>query len=81
MERAWKDMFGRWNRGNLESEGVYDFNASYKLVRPDHPVIHLLRHNESLIGFSLGEPSGCMYKIPEDALTACCRVLREKVMQ
>ncbi len=82
-KELWDAEFARWNRDNLGDEGVYrDANWKYVLVRNDHPVMKLLRHNEDLLGCKIGDPpvGGCMYKVSEMVFKSCCTTLLDKVM-
>lgn len=82
---AWRQQYGKWNKNNLESEGILDVNNQpYVFVHMDHPAIGLLRHNADIIGCDIDQQhkiDGQYYRITRQVLGECCRTLRSKVLK
>ena len=82
--QAWRQQYGRWNKTNLESEGVIDVPGQpYAFVHMEHPAIGLLRHNSESIGCDVDNMPKIdkqFFKLSRQILASCCNTLRTKVL-
>jgi hypothetical protein len=80
----WREKFSKWNKTNLESEGVMDVpNHPYIFVHMDHPVIGVLRYNADLIGCDIDKQpkmDGQWFKITRQVMNTCCHTVRTKIL-
>jgi hypothetical protein len=81
---AWRQQYGKWNKANLESEGVIPIpNQTFCFVHCDHPVVGLLRHNCDLIGCDVDKMprmDGQWIKLTRQVMNECCKTLRTQVL-
>lgn len=77
-------MFPTFNADNLHTNGVLDMhNCPYVFVNQSHPVIHLLRQNESLLGVSIDtvpKMDNEWYKLARPLMTSCCTTVTQDVL-
>ena len=80
----WRLKFSKWNRSNLESEGVIPVpNHSYLFVHQDHPAIGVLRYNADQISYDLEKQpkiDGQFYKVSRQLFAESCNTLRTQVL-
>lgn len=81
---AWRNQYGKWNKQNLEKEGVIDVpNQPFYFVHMSHPAIGLLRHNQDMIGCDLDKMTLVdkqWFKITRQVMGECCKTLRSQVL-
>jgi hypothetical protein len=81
---AWRNQYGKWNKQNLEKEGVIDVpNQPFYFVHMSHPAIGLLRHNQDMIGCDLDKMTLVdkqWFKITRTVMGECCKTLRSQVL-
>lgn len=77
-------MFPTFNSENLQTHGVLDMqNCPYVFVNQAHPVIHLLRQNEALLGVSIDsvpKMDNEWYKLARPLMTSCCTRVQKDVL-
>ena len=82
--QVWRQQYGKWNKANLETEGVLDVPGQpYVFVNLEHPMIGLLRHNQEMIGCDVDKMQridGRMLKISRQIMNSCCHTLRTKIL-
>jgi hypothetical protein len=80
----WHNLYSAWNASNLETHGVMDVpNQPFLFVHIDHPVIGLLRYNESLIGCNIDTQPKLekeYFKIAKQVMAECCQVIRNDIL-
>lgn len=81
---AWRQQYGKWNKQNLEKEGVIDIpNQPFYFVHMSHPAIGLLRHNADMIGCDIEKQPMVdkqWFKISRQVMGECCKTLRSQVL-
>lgn len=81
---AWRQQYGKWNKQNLEKEGVIDVpNQPFYFVHMSHPAIGLLRHNADMIGCDIEKQPMVdkqWFKISRQVMGECCKTLRTSVL-
>jgi len=81
---AWRQQYGKWNKQNLEKEGVIDIpNQPFNFVHMNHPVIGLLRHNQDMIGCDIEKQPMLdkqWFKLSRTVMSECCKTLRTQVL-
>lgn len=81
---VWRTQYSKWNKANLESQGVTRFPAnSYVYVHMSHPAIGVLRYNEKDLKTSvdaLERFEGDWLKVETKTFDACCHALRVNVL-
>ena len=81
---AWRQQYGKWNKQNLEKEGVIDIpNQPFYFVHMNHPVIGLLRHNQDMITCDVDKMPMVdkqWFKLSRQVLNECCKTLRQQVL-
>jgi hypothetical protein len=81
---AWRQQYGKWNKQNLEKEGVIDVpNQPFYFVHMSHPAIGLLRHNADMIGCDIEKQPMVdkqWFKITRQVMGECCKTLRSQVL-
>lgn len=81
---AWRQQYGKWNKTNLEKEGVLDIpNQPFYFVHMNHPVIGLLRHNQDMLTCDVDKMPMVdkqWFKLSRQVLNECCKTLRQQVL-
>jgi hypothetical protein len=81
---TWRQQYGKWNKANLEQEGVIAIpNQPFLFVHQTHPAIGMLRYNMDMIGCDVDKMpkmDGQWYKITRQVMTTCCNALRTQVL-
>jgi hypothetical protein len=81
---AWRQQYGKWNKQNLEKEGVIELpNQPFNFVHMNHPVIGLLRHNQDMIGCDIEKQPMLdkqWFKLSRTVMSECCKTLRTQVL-
>jgi len=81
---AWRQQYGKWNKANLEKEGVIDVpNQPFYFVHMNHPAIGVLRYNQDMIGCEVDKMPMVdkqWYKITRSVMGECCKTLRQQVL-
>jgi len=81
---AWRQQYGKWNKANLEKEGVIDVpNQPFYFVHMSHPAIGLLRCNQDMIGCEVDKMPVVdkqWFKITRTVMGECCKTLRSQVL-
>ena len=81
---AWRQQYGKWNKQNLEKEGVIELpNQPFNFVHMNHPVIGLLRHNQDMIGCDIEKQPMLdkqWFKLSRTVMGECCKTLRTQVL-
>jgi hypothetical protein len=80
----WRLKFSKWNKSNLESEGVIDVpNQPYLFVHQEHPAMGVLRFNADQLSCDmdkLPKIDGQFYKVTRQIFGECCKTLRTQVL-
>ena len=83
-DAVWRTSYSKWNKTNLESEGVMDAqNQPYVFVHMSHPAIGILKYNAPMIGCDIEKQpkiDGQYYKITRQVMNTCCQALRTQVL-
>jgi hypothetical protein len=81
---AWRQQYSKWNRSNLETEGIIDVPGQpYQFVHMDHPAIGLLRHNQEMIGCDVDKMTmidGRFFKLSRQIIASCCNTVRTQIL-
>jgi hypothetical protein len=84
QDEVWRTSYSKWNKTNLESEGVMDTtNQPYVFVHMSHPAIGILKYNAPMIGCDIEKQpkfDGQYYKITRQVMATCCQALRSQVL-
>ena len=84
IDTVCRDMFPTFCAENLHTHGVLDMqNCPYVFVNQAHPVIHLLRQNETLLGVnidSVPKMDNEWYKLSRPLMTSCCSTVKKEVL-
>lgn len=80
----WRTRFARWNKSNLETEGVTQFAGQpYVFVHLDHPAVEVLRYNEHDTGTCVDKMERFerdFIKVPKSTFLRCCEALRTQIL-
>jgi len=84
QDAVWRTSYSRWNKSNLETEGVMDTaHHPYVFAELGHPVVGILKFNAPMIGCDIEKQpkfDGQYYKITRQVMAACCHTLRTQVL-
>ena len=80
----WRKEFPKYNKQNLEKQGVMDVaDFNYLFVHENHPVVALLRANKDLLGCDIDQQQkidNTWFKVDKDTFAKSCATLRNKVL-
>jgi hypothetical protein len=81
---AWRQQYSKWNKQNLEKEGVIDIpNQPFYFVHMNHPIIGLLRHNQEMLNQKVDDMplvDKQWFKLSRQVVNECCKTLRQQVL-
>ena len=83
-ECGWFAQYGKWNKSNLETQGVTQFpNQNFVFVHLNHPAVGVLRFNQGELGCDVEKMERIendWVKVAKPAFDRCCTALRQKVL-
>ena len=83
-DEVWRQNYSKWNKSNLQTEGVMDaVNQPFVFVHMSHPAIGLLKFNAPMIGCDIEKQpkiDGQYYKITRQVMNTCCQTLQKQIL-